>query len=96
MSKPQTHLIAYPFPTSGHIIPLIDLTKNLITRNINVTVLLTPSNQHLIPKNISPLLQTFLLPSPQFPNPNQNRLIATISFMRQHHYPIILQWTHHF
>jgi hypothetical protein len=97
MSKPQTHLLAYPFPTSGHIIPLIDLTKNLITRNINVTVLLTPSNQHLIPKNISPLLQTLLLPSLQFPNPNQNRLIATISFMRQHHYPIILQWArvHH-
>ncbi|GAU51086.1 hypothetical protein TSUD_371290 [Trifolium subterraneum] len=97
MSTPQTHLLAYPFPSSGHIIPLIDLAKNLISRNINVTVLLTPSNQHLLPTNYSPLLQTLLLPSPQFPNPNQNRLISIITFMRQHHYPIILQWArvHH-
>jgi len=91
-TTPQTHLLAYPYPSSGHVIPLIDLTKNLISRNIHVTILLTPSTQHLVPTNYSPLLQTLILPASQFPHPNQNRLVATVSFMRQHHYPIILDF----
>ncbi|XP_057426442.1 flavonol 3-O-glucosyltransferase UGT89B1-like [Lotus japonicus] len=93
-SSPQTHLLAYPFPSSGHIIPLIDLTNTLISRGINVTVLLTPSNQTLLPTNHSPLLQTLILPEPHFPNPNQKRLYTITTFMRQHHYPIILNWAH--
>ncbi|XP_057458973.1 flavonol 3-O-glucosyltransferase UGT89B1-like [Lotus japonicus] len=91
-SSSQTHLLAYPFPSSGHFIPLIDLTNTLISRSINVTVLLTPSNQTLLPTNHSPLLQTLLLPEPHFPNPNQKRLFNITIFMRQHHYPIILNW----
>ncbi|KAL5061628.1 hypothetical protein RYX36_023365 [Vicia faba] len=88
----ETHLLAYPFPSSGHVIPLIDLSKILVSHNIHVTVLVTPSTQNLVPTNYSPLLQTFLLPQPHFPNPNQNRLISILSFMRQHHYPILLHW----
>ncbi|CAL5196872.1 unnamed protein product [Lathyrus oleraceus] len=91
-TTPETHLIAYPFPSPGHVIPLIDLSKILVSRKIHVTVLVTPSTQHLVPTNYSPLLQTLLLPQPHFPKPNQNRLIAILSFMRQHHYPILLDW----
>ena len=94
MSAPQTHVLAYPFPSSGHMIPLLDLTKALVSRGIYVTVLVTPSNQSLVPTNCSPLLQTLVLPPVQFPNPNpnQNRLVGLVTFMRQHHYPILLEW----
>ncbi|XP_058747473.1 flavonol 3-O-glucosyltransferase UGT89B1-like [Vicia villosa] len=88
ITPPQTHLLAYPFPTSGHVIPLIDLTKNIVSRNIHVTILLTPSTQHLVPTNYSPLLQTLLLPQPQF----ENGLIGIISSIRKSHYPILLDW----
>ncbi|KAK7312940.1 hypothetical protein VNO77_37208 [Canavalia gladiata] len=87
MSTPQTHMLVYPFPTSGHVIPLLDLAKALVSRGVQVTVLITPSNQSLVPTNYSPLLQTFLLP-----DPNQNRLVAIVTFMRNHHYPILLDW----
>ncbi|XP_061336690.1 flavonol 3-O-glucosyltransferase UGT89B1-like [Gastrolobium bilobum] len=96
MSATQTHVLAYAFPPSGHVIPLLDLAKRLVSSGIYVTVLVTPSTQTLVPTNYSPLLQTFLLPAPQFPNPNQdpnqNRLAAIITFMRHQHYPILLEW----
>ncbi|KAL1363264.1 hypothetical protein HN51_011469 [Arachis hypogaea] len=92
MSPTKTHVLAYPFPSSGHLIPLLDLCKALVSRGINVTVLVTPPNQPLVPSNYSPLLQTLVLPNLQFPNPNQNRLVAMVTSMRQNHYPILLDW----
>ncbi|XP_061336706.1 flavonol 3-O-glucosyltransferase UGT89B1-like [Gastrolobium bilobum] len=92
MPTTQTHVLAYPFPSSGHVIPLLDLAKRLVSRGVHVTVLVTPSTQLLVPTNYSPLLQTLLLPAPQFPNPNQNRLVAMVTFMRHQHYPILLEW----
>ncbi|KAK7257258.1 hypothetical protein RIF29_31106 [Crotalaria pallida] len=88
----QTHLLAYPFPSSGHAIPLIDLTKTLVSRGLYVTVLVTPTTLPLLPPDYSPLLQTLLLPAVKFTHPTQNRLIAVVKFMTHHHYPIILDW----
>ncbi|KAL5061630.1 hypothetical protein RYX36_023367 [Vicia faba] len=88
ITAPQTHLLAYPFPTSGHVIPFIDLIKNVVSRNVHVTFIVTPSTQHLVSSDYSPLLQTLLLPQPQF----QNGLIGIISFIRKSHYPILLDW----
>ncbi|XP_020240195.2 flavonol 3-O-glucosyltransferase UGT89B1 [Cajanus cajan] len=92
MSTAETHVLAYPFPSSGHVIPLLDLTKALLSRGVQVTLLITPNNQPLLPTNFPPNLHTLILPEPLFPNPNQNRLVAIVTFMRQHHYPIILDW----
>ncbi|XP_058194869.1 UDP-glycosyltransferase 89B2-like [Rhododendron vialii] len=52
MSYTSAHILVYPFPASGHIIPLLDLTRLLLTRGLTVTVLVSPS--HL------PLLQPLL------------------------------------
>ncbi|KAK7262701.1 hypothetical protein RJT34_30277 [Clitoria ternatea] len=87
MSTAQTHVLAYPFPSSGHVIPLIDLAKALVSRGVLVTVLVTPSNQPLVPTNHSPLLRTLLLP-----NPNLNRLVEIVAFMRENHYPTLINW----
>ncbi|XP_027356120.1 flavonol 3-O-glucosyltransferase UGT89B1-like [Abrus precatorius] len=92
MSTSQTHVLAYPFPSSGHVIPIIDLAKALVSRGVRVTVLVTSSNQALVPTTYSPLLQTLLLPAPNASDPNQIRLVALVTFMRQYHYPILLDW----
>ncbi|KAK7405154.1 hypothetical protein VNO78_06352 [Psophocarpus tetragonolobus] len=92
MSTAKTHLLAYPFPSAGHVIPLLDFTKTLVSRGVQVTVLVTPSNHALVPLNYSPLLQPLLLPQLHFPNPNQIRLIGIITLMRQHHHPFIVDW----
>ncbi|KAJ7978791.1 UDP-glycosyltransferase [Quillaja saponaria] len=93
------HILIYPFPTSGHIIPILDLTNQLLTRGhlLYVTVLVTPQNLPLLQPFLAThpsSLQYFLLPPPQYPNPNRNKLIAQVQNMRQLHYPLILQWFH--
>ncbi|CAJ1978643.1 unnamed protein product [Sphenostylis stenocarpa] len=92
MSTARAHVLAYPFPSSGHAIPLLDFAKALVSRGVQVTVLVTPRNLPLVPTNFSPLLQTLLLPAPQFSNPNLNMLVTIITFMRHHHHPLIVDW----
>ncbi|KAL9276344.1 hypothetical protein ACSQ67_026111 [Phaseolus vulgaris] len=92
MSTARGHVLAYPFPTSGHLIPLLDFSKALVSRGVQVTILVTPKNHPLVPTNFSPLLQTLLLPQIQFSKPSLNRLVNTITFMRHHHHPLIVDW----
>ncbi|KAJ7956525.1 UDP-glycosyltransferase [Quillaja saponaria] len=90
------HILIYPFPTSGHIIPFLDLTNQLLTRSgLYVTVLVTPQNLPLLDPLLAAhpsSLQSLVLPPPEFSNPKQNRLFAIIQSMRQLHYPLLLQW----
>ncbi|KAF7806298.1 flavonol 3-O-glucosyltransferase UGT89B1-like [Senna tora] len=91
----MTHVLVYPFPSSGHVIPLLDLAKRLVSRGLYVTVLITPANFPLLQPLLSshaPFLQSLLLPSPQFPNPKLNSLVHAVASMRQLHYPILLSW----
>ncbi|XP_071693448.1 UDP-glycosyltransferase 89B2-like [Rutidosis leptorrhynchoides] len=44
----NTHLLVYPFPISGHIIPLLDLTDLLLRRGITVTIVITTANLSLL------------------------------------------------
>jgi hypothetical protein len=92
------HIVAYPFPSAGHIIPLLDLTHHLLTRGVNVTVLVTPSNVHLLQPYLSAhpsSLKHFVLPAPEIilpPPPPQKRLSLVIRSLRDLHYPILLKW----
>ncbi|XP_054791271.1 flavonol 3-O-glucosyltransferase UGT89B1-like [Prosopis cineraria] len=89
-SQDHVHILAYPFPSSGHIIPLLDLTKRLVSRGIYVTVLITPSNlpllQPLLPSH-APFLQPLLLP-----DPHQKKLFPLVTATRHLHYPFLLSW----
>ncbi|KAI9117361.1 hypothetical protein K1719_011527 [Acacia pycnantha] len=91
-SQKHVHVLAYPFPSSGHIIPLLDLCKRLVSHGIYVTVLITPSNlpllQPLLPPH-APYLQSLLLP-----DPHQKRLFPLVSAMRRLHHPFLLSWAH--
>nr|POE60686.1 udp-glycosyltransferase 89b2 [Quercus suber] len=92
-SKTNLHIVAYPYPTAGHIIPLLDLTHLLLTRGLNFTVLVTPSNVHLLEPYLSThpsSLKHLVLPAPDI-TPH-TRLVADVRGLRDLHYPILLQW----
>ncbi|KAF8037483.1 hypothetical protein BT93_B0393 [Corymbia citriodora subsp. variegata] len=77
----SVHILMYPYPTAGHIIPLLDLAHKLLHRSgdaavsVTVTVLVTPDNLHLLDpflassaSSSSPSsLQPLVLPSPEPP-----------------------------
>nr|BEP30495.1 UDP-glycosyltransferase [Dahlia pinnata] len=65
-----THILVFPYPAQGHMLSLLDLTHQLATRKILITILTTPKN---LP-TLSPLLAahpttvtTLLLPLPPHP-----------------------------
>ncbi|CAN6834571.1 unnamed protein product [Brassica oleracea] len=52
MVPPETrpHMMVFPFPAQGHLLPLLDLTHQLCLRGVNVSVIITPQNlQYLSP-----------------------------------------------
>ncbi|KAK7395433.1 hypothetical protein VNO78_15991 [Psophocarpus tetragonolobus] len=57
------NLYFLPFPTPGHMNPLIDLAKVVAFYGHQVTILTTPSNVELIPKHLK--VHTFNFPSDQ-------------------------------
>ncbi|KAM1679334.1 hypothetical protein ACFXTN_035900 [Malus domestica] len=62
-SSTKPHVLVFPYPAQGHMIPLIDLTHQLVNRGLTVTVLVTPKNLPLL----DPLLSSS---SSQNANPN--------------------------
>ncbi|KAA8542351.1 hypothetical protein F0562_023513 [Nyssa sinensis] len=55
------HILIYPYPAPGHVIPLLDLTHLLLTRGLTVTVLVTPT--------YAPLLEPLLSSHPSLFHP---------------------------
>ncbi|KAK7284980.1 hypothetical protein RJT34_19735 [Clitoria ternatea] len=41
---PQLHFLLFPLMAQGHMIPLMDVAKILVQRNVSVTVVTTPNN----------------------------------------------------
>ncbi|PON36166.1 UDP-glucuronosyl/UDP-glucosyltransferase [Parasponia andersonii] len=91
-----SHVLVYPYPSSGHVIPFLDLTRRLLTRGFTVTVLVTPQElpllQPLISTHSSSSLKTLVVPVPEVPASTPFRHIARIKAMRDHHEPALIQW----
>ncbi|KAJ0047528.1 hypothetical protein Pint_16317 [Pistacia integerrima] len=97
MPASGAHILVYPYPASGHIIPLLDLTHRLLTRGLNVTVVITPNNSSLLHPLLSSYpsssLQTLVLPTPSWPTTSSsNRLLNMMRGLRELHYPALLSW----
>lgn len=93
----RPHLLVYPFSSSGHIIPLLDLTERLIYGGLSVTVLVTPHNipllQPLLSRYPTTILDALVVPTPEPAcSLMQHRLINLLRAMREQHSPAILQW----
>ncbi|KAF8037486.1 hypothetical protein BT93_B0396 [Corymbia citriodora subsp. variegata] len=89
------HLLVYPFISSGHIIPLLNLADRLLRRGVRVTALVTPFNQHLLRPLLSDhpsLYHPLVIPAPDVPCLSKNDLIVKVISMRHHHYPAVVEW----
>ncbi|KAK8516772.1 hypothetical protein V6N13_080871 [Hibiscus sabdariffa] len=69
-ASPHRHLLVFPYPAQGHMLPLLDLTHQLALRGLTITILVTPKNLPFIstllsshPSSITPLV----LPFPSHP-----------------------------
>ncbi|PON36167.1 UDP-glucuronosyl/UDP-glucosyltransferase [Parasponia andersonii] len=86
-----SHVLVYPLPSLGHVIPLLDLTHRLLTRGFTVTVLVTPKElpllQPLISTHSSSFLKPFVVPIPEISTP-----IGLLEAMQKHHEPALIQW----
>ncbi|GMQ11052.1 hypothetical protein CsSME_00053820 [Camellia sinensis var. sinensis] len=65
-----THVLVFPYPAQGHMIPLLDLTHLLASRGLNITILVTPKNLSLLAPLLSkhPTIKTLVLPFPAHPS----------------------------
>ncbi|KAA8541098.1 hypothetical protein F0562_025061 [Nyssa sinensis] len=89
------HVLLYPFPAPGHIIPLLDFTHLLLTRGLTVTVLVTPSHlsllHPLLSTHPSSSIQTLVLEPPDASTSSLSRVAANIRSTSELYNPI-LQW----
>ncbi|XP_075660591.1 UDP-glycosyltransferase 89B2-like [Castanea sativa] len=91
------HILAYTYPASGHIIPLLDLTHQLLRRGLTVTVVVIPTDLPLLQPLLSlhpSSLHSLVLPAPEPPTPSWKSRMAKDQAMRDLHYPLLLNWFH--
>ncbi|CDY62770.1 BnaC04g44310D [Brassica napus] len=91
MVPPETrpHIMVFPFPAQGHLLPLLDLTHQLCLRGVNVSVIITPQNlQHL-----SPLLSAH--PSSNVKDLGNSGSLPIMASLRQLRDPITLWFRSH-
>ncbi|CAN0871327.1 UDP-glycosyltransferase 89B2 [Linum grandiflorum] len=65
-----THVLIFPYPAQGHLIPCLDFTHYLaLHRQLQITILITPKNLPLLHPLLSrhPSIQTLVLPFPDNP-----------------------------
>uniref|UniRef100_A0A1D1YY48 Glycosyltransferase n=1 Tax=Anthurium amnicola TaxID=1678845 RepID=A0A1D1YY48_9ARAE len=64
------HVLVFPYPAQGHMIPLLDLAHHLSLRGLSVTILLTPANLPILGSLLSraPTIRTLVLPFPTHPS----------------------------
>lgn len=73
-NKPtKTHVLIFPFPAQGHMIPLLDFTHRLALRGgaaLKITVLVTPKNLPFLSPLLSAVvnIEPLILPFPSHPS----------------------------
>ncbi|KAK7309919.1 hypothetical protein RJT34_07048 [Clitoria ternatea] len=69
MSK--AHILVFPYPAQGHILPLLDLTHHLALSGLTITIIITPKNLPILNPLLSThpnTIKTLTLPFPSHPN----------------------------
>ncbi|XVE54640.1 hypothetical protein DITRI_Ditri03aG0098400 [Diplodiscus trichospermus] len=103
------HVLVFPFPAQGHLIPLLDFTQRLAatTTDLSITILITPKNLPFLTHLLSshPQINTLILPFPPHPSipPHvenckdlpQNCLPSMIHTLGQLYDPLLSWFTSH-
>ncbi|KAF5449468.1 hypothetical protein F2P56_029909 [Juglans regia] len=68
-SSSKVHILVFPYPAQGHMLPLLDLTHQLSLRGLSITILVTPKNLPTLAPLLSahPSIHTLILPFPPHP-----------------------------
>ncbi|KAL2546587.1 UDP-glycosyltransferase 89A2 [Forsythia ovata] len=68
-SKNGAHILVFPYPAQGHMLPLLHLTYHLSIRGVSITILVTPKNLPILTPLLStnPSIQTLVFPFPEHP-----------------------------
>ncbi|KAH0643411.1 hypothetical protein KY289_034385 [Solanum tuberosum] len=69
-SKKGVHILIFPFPAQGHILPLLDFTHQLLLHGFKITILVTPKNVPILDPLISthPYVEILVFPFPGHPS----------------------------
>lgn len=64
------HVLVFPFPAQGHILPILDFTHQLALHGLAITILVTPKNLPILNPLLSahPSIQTLVFPFPPHPS----------------------------
>ncbi|KAJ3677526.1 hypothetical protein LUZ60_003250 [Juncus effusus] len=64
------HVLVVPFPSQGHLLPLLDIVHHLASRRLFLTIAVTPKNLPLLSPLLSssPSIETLVLPFPPHPS----------------------------
>ncbi|KAM1722333.1 hypothetical protein ACFX11_021067 [Malus domestica] len=67
----HTHILVFPYPAQGHMLPILDLTHQLALHGLTITILITPKNLPILTPLLSAhpptSIETLLLPFPPHP-----------------------------
>ncbi|KAG0465254.1 hypothetical protein HPP92_019418 [Vanilla planifolia] len=69
-SASEAHLLVIPFPSHGHMLPLLDICRLLATRgSLSITIVITPGNLPILSPllDASPTITPLVLPFPPTP-----------------------------
>uniref|UniRef100_M1CAF0 Glycosyltransferase n=1 Tax=Solanum tuberosum TaxID=4113 RepID=M1CAF0_SOLTU len=70
MSENHPHVLIFPYPAQGHMLPLLDFTHQLVSNGVAITILVTPKNLPILDPLLSrnPSIKTLVLPFPSHPS----------------------------
>ncbi|XP_057515002.1 flavonol 3-O-glucosyltransferase UGT89B1-like [Actinidia eriantha] len=89
------HILVFPYPAPGHIIPILDLTHQFLTRGLTVTVLVTPAHLPLLDPllkcHASTSIQPLVLTPPEVPTSTIFRPVVYLRALSTLSDPIV-QW----
>ncbi|KAE8650874.1 UDP-glycosyltransferase 89A2 [Cucumis sativus] len=101
-SATTRHLLVFPYPAQGHMLPLLDLTNHLASHGgFTITILVTPKTLPLLHPLLQthPSIQTLVLPFPSHPklpvgvehvsHIGNHGNFAIVAALRQLHDPIV-------
>nr|QSM19610.1 glycosyltransferase [Arnebia euchroma] len=69
-SKNGVHILIFPFPAQGHMLPLLDLASQLAKHGLTITILVTPKNLPILSPLLSaqPTIKPLIFPFPPHPS----------------------------
>ncbi|KAI4329658.1 hypothetical protein MLD38_028019 [Melastoma candidum] len=91
------HLLVCPFPSSGHLIPILDLTDRLLRRGVTITVVVAPRQRPFLDRlhstYPSSAFRSLVFPIPPISFPaSPSGLVVLIQAIRDSHGPAIASW----